>query len=110
MSETNSLTGPLLKMYEEAGCLAFRMQSGKIPLRGRWIHLCKAGTADILLFPRSGGVAWIETKDPAGKTDKARKEDQEAFRERVEALGHRYFRVTTIDEGLSVLNATQTTR
>jgi hypothetical protein len=103
MSETKTLTGPLLKMYEQAGALAFRMQSGQIPIGKRWIHLCKEGTADILLFPRSGGIVWVETKDPEGKTHKARKMAQEAFRDRVEALGHRYLRVTTIDDGLIAL-------
>lgn len=100
MSETSDLTGPLLKMYEQAGALAFRMQSGKIPLAGRWVHLCKEGTADILVFPRGGGVCWVETKDPKGTTHKSRREAQQAFRERVEALGHRYIKATTIDEGL----------
>jgi hypothetical protein len=103
VSETSSLTGPLLKIYEQAGALAFRMQSGKIPMAGRWIHLCKEGTADILVFPRSGGVCWVETKDPKGKTDKERREAQNRFRERVEAFGHSYLRVTTIDEGLEAL-------
>ncbi len=103
MSETSSLTGPLRKMYEQAGALVFRMQSGKIPMAGRWIHLCEEGTADLLVFPRKGGVCWVETKDPNGKTDKARKEAQNRFRERVEALGHTYLRVTTIDEGMRAI-------
>ena len=98
MSETGSLTGPLLKMYEEAGVMCFRMQSGAIPKGKRWIHLCKKGTADILLFPRQKPVTWVETKDPAGKTEKERRELQHAFRLQVEAFGDRYQLVKTTDE------------
>ena len=103
MSEQTSLTGPLKKMYEQAGAMCFRMQSGKIPIGKRWIHLCDEGTADLLVFPRIGPVTWVETKDPNGSTPKARREQQQAFRERVEAIGHRYLRVTTIDEGMQAL-------
>lgn len=103
MSETSDLTGPLRKMYEQAGALVFRMQSGKIPLRGRWVHLCKEGTADLLVFPRSGGVVWVETKDPNGKTNKERAEAQARFKSEVEAYGHKYLKVSTIDEGLRAL-------
>ena len=102
MSETSSLTGPLLKMYKQAGVLAFRMPVGKIQKGKYWIQLCDEGTADILAFPY-GYTVWVETKDPDGTTAKHRIESQNRFRERVEALGHRYLRVTTIDEGLEVL-------
>ena len=102
-SETSSLTGPLRKMYEQAGALVFRMPVGKIQKGPYWIHMCDEGTADLLLFPRKGGVVWIETKTPHGSTQKARAEAQQRFRERVEALGHSYLRVTTISEGMAAL-------
>ena len=92
-------------MLEQTGAVVFRMQSGKIPMRGRWIHLCPEGTADLLCFPRSGGVVWIETKAPKGRTAKEQLEAQEAFRQRVEAVGHRYIKAFTIDEGLRALQA-----
>ena len=104
MSETSEITGPLLKMLRQAGALAFRMQSGRIPIGRRWVHLCEEGTADILCFPRVGGVVWIETKDPAGRTQKQRKEKQLEFRRTVEALGHRFILARTIDEGLDALS------
>ena len=91
-------------MYEQAGALCFRMQAGKLRIGSYWIHLCKEGTADLLVFPRTGPVTWVETKDPAGTTKKSRREQQEAFRARVEALGHRYLLVKTIDQGMEALN------
>ena len=104
MSETSTLTGPLQKMFEQAGALCFRMQAGKIPICRRWIHLCDAGTADLLVFTRTGRAVWVECKDATGSTKKSRREQQGAFRERVEALGHRYLIAKTIDEGLAALN------
>jgi hypothetical protein len=105
VSETSTLTGPLRKMCEEGGALVFRMPVGKLRKGKHWIHLCPEGTADLLIFPRAGGVYWVETKDPDGITAKSRKESQDRFRQKVEALGHRYVRATTLDEGLAVLKA-----
>ena len=103
MSETSSLTGPLLKMYEEAGALAFRMPVGRLQKGKHWIQLCKEGTADILVFPRKGGVVWVECKDPTGSTKKSRREAQHAFKSIVEALGHKYYLVHSIDDGMRAL-------
>ena len=103
MSETRELTGPLVRMLKQMGIIAFRMQSGQVRVRGAWMHLCPEGTADILCFPR-GPVTWIETKLPKGSTAKSRKETQAAFRESVEAIGHRYILATSIDEVLKALS------
>ncbi len=103
MSETSELTGPLRKMYEQAGALVFRMPVGRIQKGPHWIQLCEEGTADLLVFPRKGGVVWVETKDPKGSTKKSRAEAQSNFKAKVEALNHTYLRVTTIDEGMAAL-------
>jgi hypothetical protein len=103
LSETRELTGPLLRMIQQTGTIAFRMQSGRVKVAGGWMHLCPEGTADILCFPRGLPVTWIETKAPDGKTAKARQESQADFRYRVEQIGHRYLRVMSIDEGLAAL-------
>jgi hypothetical protein len=103
MSETSELTGPLLKIYKEAGAMAYRMQCGRLRVRGGWMVFAEEGTADLLVFPRHGGVVWVETKDPTGKTAKERAEAQARFREKVEAMHHRYIRATTIDEGMEAL-------
>ena len=102
MSETSELTGPLVKMYQQAGAIAFRMNSGKVKVRGGWMQLHSAGTADILCFPR-GRVLWLETKDSKGHTNKEQVEAQAAFRDKVLEIGHEYFRITSIDQGLEAV-------
>ena len=101
MSETSEITGPLLKMLNQAGHMAMRMPVGKVQKGKHWVQMHEEGTADLLVFPRKGGVVWLETKHPTGSTRKSRREAQDAFRQRVEALGHRYWRITTLDEGVS---------
>ena len=80
-----------------SGCL-----SGRIPIAGGGFTSAKKARADISLFPRKGGVVWVETKDPSGSTKKSRREAQHAFKSIVEALQHRYLVVKTIDEGMEV--------
>jgi hypothetical protein len=46
---------------------------------------------------------WIETKQPKGSTHKEQVEAQDAFKEKVEALGHFYLRVTSIQECMEAL-------
>lgn len=113
MSETSELTGPLIKMLNQTGGLAMRMPVGKLKKGPYWIQLHEEGTADILFFPRNkifgqrcAQPVWIETKDPENgdrNTSKKRKEAQADFKAKVEALGHRYIRATTIDEGMEAL-------
>lgn len=117
MSETADLTRPLIEQLNATGGYAIRMPVGKVQKGKHWIQMCEEGTADILFFPqglynfRGHGhdfisyvqPVWIETKDPRGVTAKKRKQAQAKFRSKVEALGHRYIRATTIDEGLAAL-------
>ena len=113
MTETSELTGPLIKALNQTGGWAERMNSG-IAKRGRYfIHLHGEGTADIMFYPRSTNrylrsqnptnwhivpeaPVWIETKQPKGYTNKAQLDAQAAFKEKVEALGHRYIRTESI--------------
>ena len=104
MSEASELTGPLVKMIRQTGTLVLRMNSGKVKVRGGWMQLHEAGTADILCFPR-GVPVWIETKAVKREGHKDQREAQDAFRLRVEALGHRYVYARTLDEGLEALTA-----
>ncbi len=99
MSETSELTGPLVKMLTQAGVTAIRMQSGKVRVRGGWMMLAPAGTADILCFPRRKPVTWIETKTLKGEL----REKQKEFRDHMTQLGHRYIVARSIDEGLEAI-------
>ena len=103
MSETREITGPLIRMIRQTGAMAIRMQSGIVKVKGGWMNLCEEGTADILVFRYKRPVAWLETKDPDGTTKKTRREAQAAFQRDVEALGHEYYKVTSIDHGLEAL-------
>jgi len=75
------------------------MNSGKVKVRGGWMQLHSPGTADILVFPQ-GRIVWLETKDPKGSTHKEQVKAQADFRDRVMALGHEYYRITSTDEGI----------
>lgn len=97
MSETRAITTPILEALRKAGILAFRMNSGKVRVRGGFVHMAKKGTADILCFPSRRAV-WIETKDPKGATAKEQRDAQGAFRDEVLALGHIYIRATCWDD------------
>lgn len=112
MSENSELTRPLIDALNQTGGLALRMNSGKVRVRNGFMQLHGAGTADILFFPKDASPfytdrapqpVWIETKILKRDRHKAQREGQEAFKDRVEALGHRYIHATTIAEGLEAL-------
>lgn len=94
MGETQDLTNPAVRMLRQMGHKAFRMNSGRVRVKGGWMHLAEKGTADILCFPRVGPVTWIETK--VGKNGMS--EDQERFRDDVRAFGHRHLVARNLDE------------
>ena len=103
MSESSEITGPLITMIRQMGIFAERMNSGVIKSGKRYIHLHTPGTADILVCLR-GRVVWLETKTEKGRTNPEQIENQAEFKRRVTELGHEYYRITSIDEGLAVLN------
>lgn len=103
MSETSELTGPLLKMLRQAGVMCFRMQSGRVKVRGGWMQLCPNGTADILCFPRKGGVLWLETKAVKRDPHRAQREAQAEFCDSVTAMGHRYLQIRDLGDVLELL-------
>ena len=106
MSETSEITGPLIEALNQTGGWAERMNCGKVKRGKHYIMLHGEGTADIQFFPRTNPlngvvkVVWIETKQPKGHTNPEQIEAQARFKAKVEALGHRYVRVTTVQEGL----------
>ena len=102
MSESSDLTSPLVKAIRQCGVMCERMNSGTVRVKGGYLQLHSAGTADILCFPR-GRVVWIETKTLTGRTRKGTADDQAEFKRKVEALGHEYHRVTSVEAGLAAI-------
>jgi hypothetical protein len=102
MSETSTLTGPIAEMLEERDILCFRMQSGRVKVRGGWMKLCPEGTADLLCFP-PGRVLWIETKAVEKETHKKQRESQEKFRQKVLSKGHEHMTARAIEDVIAAL-------
>lgn len=110
MSENSDITRPLIDALNQTGGLALRMNSGKVRVKGGFMQLHEKGTADILFFPRNNtGIewdidymrpVWIETKAVKREGHKEQREAQDAFRHRVEALGHEYVYCRSVAEGL----------
>lgn len=103
MSETSGITGPILEAFTKMGIFAMRLNSGTAKKGRYYIKLCEAGTADILAFPPKW-VLWVETKkqeELKRKGQTATKQDE--FRQKVEALGHKYIRATSLDDVLNEL-------
>ena len=79
---------------------ALRMNSGTlINQAGRPVTFGVPGMADILAFPHwpdstSLRVVWLELKAPKGKQS----ELQKSFQAKVEAEGHRYLLIKSLDE------------
>lgn len=107
MSETSTVTGPIVKALNQAGYFAMRLNSGEIRLPRRTIKMCPPGTADILICLHGRLPVWIETKDAAGKTNKEQKESQGVFRDKVERLGHTYAICHDLDAVLRVIAPSQ---
>lgn len=68
--------------------LVLRLNSGRVKVRGGFMHLCPEGTADYLVCDPQ--PHWIELKAPGQTTLKARAEKQAEFAAKVQALGHRH--------------------
>ena len=98
MSEQSEITGPLVKMLRQMGIFTLRLNSGKVRVRGGYMHLCPEGTADILCWPK-GRTCWLETKASKGMM----RDKQMEFRDTVTSLGHEYHAVRSIDAGLDAV-------
>lgn len=62
MSETSEVTRPLLVALAKLGVYAVRVQSGRLRVRGGWMHLAPEGTPDISGFYGDGRGFVVETK------------------------------------------------
>jgi hypothetical protein len=102
-SETSSVTKPILEALNRAGYFCMRMNSGMVRMGNRYIRLCPAGTADLMLCLPDRLPVWLECKTAKGKTNPEQVEAQNSFRLRVEALGHIYLRVDSLDDVLRAI-------
>ncbi len=58
------------------------------------------GVPDIVCYRQSGLVLWIEVKTEAGKLSKY----QKSYKQKIEALGHVYFTVRSLQEMKDILS------
>ncbi len=71
MSETSDVVRPTIKKLNGIpGVVAYRIHSGRVPVRGGWMHLGETGTPDIGCTVRGLSV-YFECKDDKGETKKA---------------------------------------
>ena len=99
MSERKNITTPILKACIQLGIFAMRVNSGKVKVRGGWVQLAPAGTADIAIYPRDQRPVWVETKIKDGELS----DEQCAFADRVADLGHSYWTIQSLEEILPLL-------
>ena len=88
----------MVKMLRQMGIFTLRLNSGKVRVRGGYMHLCPPGTGDILCWTK-GRTLWLETKALKG----VMRDKQIEFREMVTALGHEYYEIKSIDAGLDAV-------
>lgn len=103
MSETSTVTGPIVKALNQAGYFAMRLNSGSAKRGKFWIQLCPAGTADVLVCAPNRLPIWIETKAAKGHTNPEQVKAQGDFRDQVVALGHTYLIARSLDDVLEIL-------
>lgn len=105
-----------LQVQENLGKIAFcdRMNSGKVfvsapysptnasrwGFRGRMVRLHRAGTPDIMILLKTGGVLWLEVKAETGRQEL----EQKQFENMVNKLPmHHYFIVRNLDDVARIL-------
>lgn len=106
MSECREVAKPILDALTGAGYFAMRLNSGRVRVRGGWLSLCPKGTADILVCPPMRPPVWVETKAVPRDYHREQVEAQDAFRERVTGLGHRYVKALSLEDMLNALEDT----
>lgn len=113
MSETRDITRPIYDALKKRGLFVIRLNSGKVRVRGGYMHLCEEGTPDLLVFVPitvesefpglraivETRITWIETKELKGKL----REKQIEFRDKVLVLGHRHIVARCLDDVLGEL-------
>lgn len=100
MSETSDIVSPILDALKQAGIFAMRMNSGKMRVRGGYVHLCPVGTPDIVIYPCGRVPVWIECKVLSKKL----RQSQIEMRVKLKALGHRVVVAFSLDDIIPLIN------
>jgi hypothetical protein len=103
MSETD-----ISRDIHDALCLlghpTVRINSGRVKVRGAWMHLAPAGTPD--RYVEGLGGFWLETKTPIGKLSEKQRERHQELASR----GERVAVVSSVEEAVRVVLAAKADR
>lgn len=88
---------------DAAGIFHHRMNTGVIRKGSRFIHLCREGTADVLVCLPHRPNKWVELKGVGQKTTRKRQEAQAEFRDEVLQMGQEYRICESLDEVIEFL-------
>lgn len=83
----SAISSSVTKRWEDRGGIVLRLQSGKVQVRGGWMHLCEEGTPDRYVMAPHGLSFFAETKTEIGKLSPA----QKAWHMKASRLGHLVF-------------------
>lgn len=101
MSETSDVVRPTLEALNSIpGCVAFRIHSGRVKVRGGWMHLGESGLPDIGAVVRERPV-FFEAKDVKGLVS----EDQLKQHARIRRAGADVFVIRSPREAVDVVRA-----
>ncbi len=68
MSAEGDIQASILDAFAALGVLAWRVQAGKVKVRGGWMTLAPPGTPDVhVLVPPHGRLLALEVKAPDGR-------------------------------------------
>lgn len=85
----------IVEALASVGRMAFRVQSGKVKVRGGWMQLAPTGTPDLYVL----GWGWLECKAEKGKLSPA----QLAMHDRIRIAGERVAVVKTPAEAIRMV-------
>lgn len=102
MSET-ALKRAIVTALTRAGAWVWRMQAGKVKVRGGWMELAPEGMPDLLgVIPPTGRLFGLEVKKPKGSRFEPA---QLATHERLNAAGAYVAVVRSVDEAVAEYRA-----